>query len=296
MTARVQTVIEKFFNQSQHTLFPFLLVHGPMYTGKTAMLEQAIAEVMGNYIQQDYRALYDLSFITGKNHTFKIEVDEEEQIMSVEGKKYYDLGARDVSRWLAVAPMGKIKIVFIEHIERMSHSAANALLKTFEEPLPGRIIVATTTHKWRLLDTILSRAWLVDMPVVADATLVSQLQQAFPGLSAELQHFIVTFASWRPRLAREMAQRAPEKLATMAMHFHQLTQSTKQTLSGSLEHISAFLWSDQRDRLCLARAHVALDRQDMTQVQALLNARKMTRTNVQKSHVVFDVALQTIER
>lgn len=241
MSARVQTIIEKFFNQSQHTLFPFLLLHGPMYTGKTALLEQAIAGVMGNYMQQDYRALYDLSFITGKTHTFKVDVDEDEQVVTHEGNHYYDLGARDVAKWLAVAPMGKMKIILIEHIERMNANAANALLKTFEEPLPGRIIVATTTHKGRLLDTILSRAWLVDMPVTTDETLSVHLQQEFPLLLGALQQFIVTFASGRPRLAREMAQRPQEKLATMAMHFNTLTQPTKHTLSSSLEHISAFL-------------------------------------------------------
>lgn len=293
MTARVQTVIKKFFNQSQHTLFPFLLVHGPMYTGKTEMLEKEMSGLLGQYIQQDYRALYDLSQLTGKNHMFKVEVDPDEQVVAYEGKNYYDMGARDVAKWLSIAPFGDMKIVFIEHIERMNASAANALLKTFEEPLPGRIIVATTTHKSRLLDTILSRARLIDMPIVNDDTLRSILLQEFPQLAPALQAFILAFATGRPRLAREMAQWPVETLHSMAEHFALLTHPTKRLLSSSLEHINSFLVTDQWDRLCEARAHTAMHEQDMTQVHQLMQARKITRGNVQKTHVAFDLALQT---
>ena len=54
-----------------------------------------------------------------------------------------------------------MKILLIEHIERATIGAANALLKSFEEPLPHRIIIASTTNKDTLLPTILSRALLI---------------------------------------------------------------------------------------------------------------------------------------
>jgi hypothetical protein len=37
----------------------------------------------------------------------------------------------------------------------------NALLKSFEEPLPNRIIIVSTTNKDTILPTILSRALLI---------------------------------------------------------------------------------------------------------------------------------------
>ena len=48
--------------------------------------------------------------------------------------------------------------MLIENIDRMNVAAMNAFLKTCEEPLPHRVIIATTANKSLLLDTIVSRA------------------------------------------------------------------------------------------------------------------------------------------
>jgi DNA polymerase III gamma/tau subunit len=47
----------------------------------------------------------------------------------------------------------------------MSISAINAFLKTCEEPLPNRIILATTANKSQVLDTILSRSIMISFKV-----------------------------------------------------------------------------------------------------------------------------------
>lgn len=102
----------------------------------------------------------------------------------------------------------------------------------------------------------------------------------------------MAFASGRPRLAREMAQRPTETLTTMAHHFAQLTLPTKQFISSSFEHINAFIAADQWDRVCEAWMHQAMVQQDIAQVRSLLTARKMTRLPVSKPHVAFDLAVQ----
>lgn len=50
------------------------------------------------------------------------------------------------------------KVVIIDGAEKMSVGAANAILKTFEEPLPGTMIIMLAKSLERLLPTILSRA------------------------------------------------------------------------------------------------------------------------------------------
>jgi len=43
----------------------------------------------------------------------------------------------------------------------MTIAAINAFLKTCEEPLPNRIIIATTANKSQIIDTVLSRSILI---------------------------------------------------------------------------------------------------------------------------------------
>ena len=50
------------------------------------------------------------------------------------------------------------KVVIIDGAEKMSIGAANAILKTFEEPLPGTMIIMLAKSLEQLLPTILSRA------------------------------------------------------------------------------------------------------------------------------------------
>jgi DNA polymerase III subunit delta' len=62
---------------------------------------------------------------------------------------------------LSYSPAGDMKILLIEHIDRATVGALNALLKAFEEPLSNRIIIVSTLNKDMILPTILSRALLI---------------------------------------------------------------------------------------------------------------------------------------
>jgi DNA polymerase III delta prime subunit len=79
---------------------------------------------------------------------------------------------------LSYAPAGDIKILLIEHIDRVSGGAENALLKSLEEPLPYRIVIASTTNKDLLLPTILSRALLIHCDAPYAPSLLSEERKA----------------------------------------------------------------------------------------------------------------------
>lgn len=296
---RVRAVIQAFFaqsQQSQETFFPFLLINGPKYVGKTALLDETIREYVGEFVVQDYRPLYDLSTALDKNHVFQVEVPENEQYVKDGDTIHYNLGARDVARRLSISPVGSCKIVLIEEIERMSISAANALLKTFEEPLPGRIIVATTTHKERLLDTILSRAWVVDMQPLSDEDVLHRLQAQNTALTPEMQAFILAFSMGRLRLAQEMIAWPQSDLEVMAKHFAGLTQPTKLLLSSLTEHTNYFIAQDYREQVGEARNHYAAHQHDFETVHTLLNAWRVMRQPIKKEHIAFDIAMQQVLR
>lgn len=70
---------------------------------------------------------------------------------------------------------GHRRIFIIQDADRMTVSAANSLLKFFEEPLPGMLIILTTTAKNRLLPTVLSRAQIVQFPPPVWQSVADQL-------------------------------------------------------------------------------------------------------------------------
>gem|GEM_PF-1275243 len=120
----------------------------------------------------------DFSFELQKEHTIKVEMKNDETAKTLYSDyNYQDLGTREINSWLQQSPSGEAKILLIENIERMTIGAINAFLKTCEEPLANRIIIATTSNKSQILDTIISRAitipfgqndYIVDQNILAD--------------------------------------------------------------------------------------------------------------------------------
>jgi len=65
---------------------------------------------------------------------------------------------RELSERLSLTPQyGVAQIVIIDPAEAINHAASNALLKTLEEPVPGRYLWLVTAHPARLSATIRSR-------------------------------------------------------------------------------------------------------------------------------------------
>lgn len=111
---------------------------------------------------QDMMTFRDRSEVLGKQHVFKVNVKPKDQKLKITDDHIVpERGSRQIIDRLSLAPAGKTKVVLIQHIERMNLSAANAFLKSFEEPLPGRLIIGTSRKMDSLLDTISSRACLI---------------------------------------------------------------------------------------------------------------------------------------
>jgi DNA polymerase-3 subunit delta' len=76
------------------------------------------------------------------------------------------------------AHLGKFKTVLIEHAQTMTQAAANALLKTLEEPSDNSVIVLLTNDIEMLLPTIISRCRVLNIrPKVGQALLQSMTDQ-----------------------------------------------------------------------------------------------------------------------
>lgn len=71
---------------------------------------------------------------------------------------------RDLERAMHMKPLaGETKVAVIEDADRLQPQAANAFLKTLEEPPPGSHILLTTTLRDAVLTTILSRCITVPL-------------------------------------------------------------------------------------------------------------------------------------
>ena len=73
---------------------------------------------------------------------------------------------RDMAEWLGLtAQLGGPRVVIIETAHRLNVQAANALLKTLEEPMPGRYLFLVTHQSKGLPATIRSRCQRLEMPM-----------------------------------------------------------------------------------------------------------------------------------
>ena len=74
---------------------------------------------------------------------------------------------REITRQLAFAPvLGRYRMIIIDPAEKMTMEAANAFLKSLEEPPPGTFFILTVRDPKELLPTIVSRCqWVPFKPL-----------------------------------------------------------------------------------------------------------------------------------
>ncbi|HKX17506.1 MAG TPA: DNA polymerase III subunit gamma/tau [bacterium] len=83
---------------------------------------------------------------------------------------------RDLREKVRLVPVeGRYKVYIIDEAHMLTTEAANALLKTLEEPPPHAVLVLVTTEPHRLPTTITSRTQRFDFKRIPQATIVGRL-------------------------------------------------------------------------------------------------------------------------
>ncbi len=96
-----------------------------------------------------------------------------------------DLTARDLVRQLSMQSYsGGLRVLLLGDIDFATHHAANALLKFFEEPPLGVILLVTTSSPGRLLTTIRSRLIELRFPSLSQ----SQIRDVLHGMGYDEEH------------------------------------------------------------------------------------------------------------
>ncbi len=112
---------------------------------------------------------------------------------------------RALERALALTPHGPYRIALLRNFEEAHPSAANALLKTLEEP-PGKVVLLLTAESAEsLLPTVVSRCEVLRLRAVPTHTLSTALQTRH-GLPAERADFLAHLSGGRPGYALRLHQ------------------------------------------------------------------------------------------
>lgn len=182
-----------------------MIVHGPWVDAQWSAICEACQTATAFFAYHDVLEIKDYSELLGKPHTLKVEFKKNDDTDLLNKQEWYeDKGAREINDWLSYAPAGEMKILLIEHIDRATIGAANALLKSLEEPLPHRLIIASTTNKDMILPTILSRALLIHCDAnYTPMTLDEDGGKLFADMVDALQHKdIVVLSKWASQIAK----------------------------------------------------------------------------------------------
>ncbi len=105
---------------------------------------------------------------------------------------------RELISHLSTTTSSPHKIVIVQNLERITTEAANAFLKTLEEPIPGVLFLMTTTQKQRLLPTLLSRVRVISLHSLSDTVIHDYLRQIRPNLDPKMVQLISAYAMGKP--------------------------------------------------------------------------------------------------
>jgi len=144
---------------------------------------------------------------------------------------------RDLQGMLILKPFeGRQRVAIIPEAERLTQPAANALLKTLEEPPDQVTLVLTTADDGPLLPTIRSRCQRIELRPVDHATLAATL--ADRGAETETATFLARYARGRPGLALT-ALTDPDALDTLQEAFSHLRFVLSSAVPERLESLDA---------------------------------------------------------
>ncbi len=175
------------------------LLHGPIGIGKRALAER----LMGSLLCQRPEGLEACGqcksclLLAAGSHPDNYVLEPEEADKAIKVDQVRDL----VSFVVQTAQMGGRKVVLIEPVESMNINAANALLKSLEEPSGNTVLLLVSHQPSRLLPTVKSRCVQQACPLPSEEMSLTWLAQALPESSEDERRELLTLAAGSPLAA-----------------------------------------------------------------------------------------------
>ena len=125
-------------------------------------------------------------------------------------------GIRSIQKLLQEKPLEKYKICIISNIERLNIEAANAFLKSIEEPPKGIIFFFTCSKESKILPTLLSRIRMMRFNLLHDERISEHLTSTH-------KHEILEYAQGRMGVAMEL-DKNPEKFQKIKSSYENIKE------------------------------------------------------------------------
>ncbi|MGH8351920.1 MAG: DNA polymerase III subunit delta' [Pseudomonas sp.] len=175
------------------------LLHGPVGIGKRALAERLMARLLCQKLAGldacgQCKACHLLAAGTHPDN-FVLEPEEADKAIKVDQVREL------VSFVVQTAQLGGRKVVLLEPAEAMNLNAANALLKSLEEPSGDTVLLLVSHQPSRLLPTVKSRCVQQACPLPSAVSSLAWLRQALPDSSEEEHRELLSLAGGSPLAA-----------------------------------------------------------------------------------------------
>ena len=178
------------------------LLHGPAGIGKRALAERLMARLLCSTPQgmDACGQCKSCLLLAAGTHPDNFILEPEEADKPIKVDQVREL----VDFVVQTAQLGGRKVVLLEPAEAMNLNAANALLKSLEEPSGDTVLLLISHQPSRLLPTIKSRCVQQACPLPGCAVSLAWLAQALPELDAALREDLLSLAAGSPLSARRL--------------------------------------------------------------------------------------------
>jgi DNA polymerase-3 subunit delta' len=175
------------------------LLHGPKGIGKRALAERLMARLLCQQPQalEACGQCKSCLLLKAGSHPDNYILEPEEADKAIKVDQVREL----VGFVVQTAQLGGRKVVLIEPVEAMNINAANALLKSLEEPSGDTVLLLVSHQSSRLLPTIKSRCVQQACPLPSEAASLQWLATALPECSEEERGELLTLAAGSPLAA-----------------------------------------------------------------------------------------------
>lgn len=175
------------------------LLHGPAGIGKRALAERLMAQLLCQRptAQNACGECKSCLLLKAGSHPDNYILEPEEADKAIKVDQVRDL----VSFVVQTSQLGGRKVVLIEPVESMNINAANALLKSLEEPSGDTVLLLVSHQSSRLLPTIKSRCVQQACPLPSEAVSLAWLAAALPDCNEQERNELLTLAAGSPLAA-----------------------------------------------------------------------------------------------